>query len=84
MRFMGDLQHYDCLYNKFSLDFKDKYKKMNCWAALVEKHNIGLHEAEMVLKNIRTAYERYLKSRRKASVWVRTIRNASATRILQF
>ena len=50
--FMEDLQQYDCLYNIFSRDFKDKYKKMNCWAALGEKHNIGPQEAGLVLKNI--------------------------------
>ena len=29
--FMSEIQHYECLYNKFSRDFKDKYKKINCW-----------------------------------------------------
>ena len=67
VRFMEDLQQYDCLYNKFSRDFKDKYKKMNCWAALGEKHNIGPEEAELVFKNIRTAYGRFLKRRNNIS-----------------
>ena len=40
---------------------------MNCWAALGEKHNIGPQEAELVLKNIRTAYGRFVK-RRKTSL----------------
>ena len=61
VRFMEDLQQYECLYNKFSREFKDKYKKMNCWAALGEKHKIGPQEAEVVFKNIRTAYRRFLK-----------------------
>ena len=29
--FILEIQRYECLYNKFSRDFKDKYKKMNCW-----------------------------------------------------
>ncbi len=64
VKFMEDLQQYECLYNKFSRDFKDKYKKMNCWKALGEKHSIGPQEAELTFKNVRTAYGRFLKRRK--------------------
>ena len=40
---------------------------MNCWAALGEKHNIGPQEAELMLKNIRTAYRRILQRRQNIS-----------------
>ena len=29
--FTEEVKKYDCLYNKFSKDEKDKYMKMNCW-----------------------------------------------------
>ena len=29
--FMLEIQRYECLCNKFSRDFKDKYKKIYCW-----------------------------------------------------
>ena len=63
-KFMDELQKYDCLYNKFSRDFKDKYKKMNCWKSLGEKFNVEPQEAEAIFKNIRTAYGRFLKRRK--------------------
>ena len=63
-KFMEELQKYDCLYNKFSRDFKDKYKKMNCWKMLGEKFNVEPQEAEAIFKNIRTAYGRFLKRRK--------------------
>ena len=50
VRFTGDLQQYEYLYNKFSREFKDKYKRMNCWVALGEKHKIGPQEAEVSKK----------------------------------
>ena len=30
-KLMSEAQVYYCLYNKYSKDFKDKYKKINCW-----------------------------------------------------
>ena len=63
-KFMEELQKYDCLYNKFSRDFKDKYKKMNCWKSIGEKINVEPQEAEAIFKNIRTAYGRFMKQRK--------------------
>ena len=30
-QFIEEVQEFDYLYNKYSKEFKDKYKKMNCW-----------------------------------------------------
>lgn len=59
--FTEEVQKYDCLYNKFSKDYKNKYTKMNCWAKIAEKFDMSAEEAEKKFKNIRTAYGRYLK-----------------------
>ena len=29
-KFLAEVQLYECLYNKYSGDFKNKYKKINC------------------------------------------------------
>ena len=34
---MEEVQKYDCLYNKFSKEYRDKYKKISCWKAIGEK-----------------------------------------------
>ncbi len=58
---MEEIQKFDCLYNKYSKDFKDKTKKTNSWAKVAEKFEITLREAGKRFKNIRTAYGRFLK-----------------------
>ena len=62
--FMEEIQKYDCLYNKFSLDYKEKFKRLNCWDKIGEKFNLLAAEAKKKYKNIRTAYGRYLKKRK--------------------
>ena len=68
VRFMEDLQQYECLYNKFSREFKDKYKKMNCWAALGEKHKIGPHGRFQKYKD---ALRMIFEAQKKPPIWVR-------------
>ena len=58
---MEEIQKFDCLYNKYSKDFKDKTKKTNSWAKVAEKLKITPTEAEKRFRNIRTAYSRFLK-----------------------
>ena len=62
--FMEEIQKYDCLYNKFTLDYKDKFKRLNCWNKIGEKFNLLAAEAKKEYKNIRTAYGRYLRKRK--------------------
>ena len=38
---MEEVQKYDCLYNKFSKEYRDKYKKISyCWKAIGEKFDV--------------------------------------------
>ena len=61
--FLEETQKYDCLYNKFSKDYKNKFKKMNCWTKIAEKLDMSPCEVEKKFKNIRTAYGRFLKKK---------------------
>ena len=58
---MEEIQKYDCLFNKFSRDFKDKFKKLNCWKKIGDKFGMTPQDVESRYKNIRTAYGRFLK-----------------------
>ncbi|XP_078357367.1 uncharacterized protein LOC144642263 [Oculina patagonica] len=62
--FMEEVQKYQCLYDKFSKDYKNKYVRLNCWKAIGEKFGMDPPEAERRYKNIRTAYGRFLKKRK--------------------
>ena len=62
---MAEIQVYDCLYNKFSKEFRDKYKKMNCWATIGRKFSITAQEAENKFKNLRSSYTRFLRKMTK-------------------
>ena len=59
--FMEEVQKYDCLYNKYSKSYKDKYIKINCWTKIGEKFDMSAADAEKKSKNVRTGYGRYLK-----------------------
>ena len=65
--FMEEVQKYECLYNKFSKDYKNKFTRLNCWRKIGEKFDVDAAEAEKKYKNIRTAYGRYLKVLRQSS-----------------
>ena len=43
---MTEVQIYDCLYNKYSREFRDKYKKMNSWTKNGTKFGITAKEGE--------------------------------------
>ena len=61
---MEEVQKYECLYNKFSKDYKNKFTRLNCWRKIGEKFDVDAAEAEKKYKNIRTAYGRYLKKKK--------------------
>eukprot|EP00795_Rhopilema_esculentum_P015522 gene15522-6785_t len=54
--FLDEVHRYDCLFNKFNKDFKNKFKKYNCWIKIEEKFGVSPEEAEKKFRNIRTAY----------------------------
>ena len=74
LHFMEEVQKYECLYNKFNKDYKNKFVRFNCWKIIAEQFNIDACEAEKKYKNIRTAYGRYL--RKKKSIPSGSGRNA--------
>ena len=43
--FMEEVHKYECLYNKYCKDYKDKYRKMNAWKAVGEKLGLEPHAA---------------------------------------
>ena len=63
--FMEELQRYECLYNKFSKDYKIKQVGDNCWLALGKKFNVTAEEAEKKNKSIRSSYGRWLRKVKK-------------------
>ena len=44
--FIEEFQRYECLYNKFSKEYKTKQVRNNFWKALGENHKITAEEAE--------------------------------------
>ena len=58
---MEEIQKYDCIYNKFSKDYKNRRTRENAWAKIAEKFGLTSADAEKKYKNIRTSYVRYLK-----------------------
>ena len=49
----GRIQKYDCLYNKSSKDYKNKYKKLDCLSKIGRKFDLDPAEAET--RNLRTS-----------------------------
>ena len=35
--FMEEMRNYECLYNKFSRDYKNNFFRLNCWKKIGEK-----------------------------------------------
>ena len=64
--FMEEVQKYPCLYDKFSKEFKDKFKKVNSWKKIGQKFDMSAEEAEKRFNNARTSYGRYLKKQKKS------------------
>ena len=61
---MEEVQMYECLYNKFNKQYKNKFIRLNFWRKIAEKFGIEPAEAEKKYKNVRTAYGRYLKKKK--------------------
>ena len=64
LAFLEEVQKYDCIYSKYSRDFKNKFKKYNCWVQIATKFDTTPEAADKRFKNIRTAYGRFLKKRK--------------------
>ena len=58
--FMEEVQKYHCLYDKFSKEFKDKFKKVNSWKKIGQKFEMSAEEVKKIFENARTSYGRYL------------------------
>ena len=50
LAFIEEIQQYDCLYNKYSWDFKNKFNKHNCWVEIAAKFDITPEAAEKFKK----------------------------------
>jgi hypothetical protein len=59
--FMEEVQKYECLFNTFSKEFRDKYKKINCWTKVAARFGLNPEEAEKRFKNLRSSYTRFLR-----------------------
>jgi len=59
-QFMEEIRKYDCLFNRLSKEFKDKFKKINAWSKVGEGFSISPAAAEKKFRNLRTAYGRCL------------------------
>ena len=75
--FMEEVQRYECIYDKFSKDYKNKYIRLSSWKAIGEMFGLDAPEAERIYKNCRTSYGRYLKKRKSVPSGSR--RNAVST-----
>ena len=51
--FMEEMQKYDCLYNKYSKSYKDKYIKINYWKKIGEKFDMNAADAEKKFENVK-------------------------------
>ena len=58
---MEEIQRYDCLYNNFLKDYKNRRTRENAWETIGQKFGLTTEEAEKKYKNIRTSYTRHLK-----------------------
>ena len=50
--FMEEMQKYNCLYNKYSKSYKDKYIKISCWKKIGEKFDLSAADAEKKFENV--------------------------------
>ena len=61
---MEEVQKYPAIYNKFSTDYKHKFRRMNIWKAIGEKFGLDAAEAEKKYKNVRTVYGQHLRKKK--------------------
>ena len=64
MAFLEEIRKYDCLYNRFNKDFKNKFQKYNCWIKVGEKYDMTPEDCEKKFRNLRTSYGRMLRKRK--------------------
>ena len=69
--FLAEVQKYECIYNKYCKDFKDKYKKINCWEKIGRLFCLTAQEAETKFKNLRSLYTRFFAKKKKDTFWIR-------------
>jgi hypothetical protein len=62
--FMAEIQKHECLYNKFSREYRNSELRNECWQKVAEKFDMTPMMAEKKFRNIRTAYGRWLRKRR--------------------
>jgi hypothetical protein len=62
--FMAEIQKHECLYNKFSREYRNRELRNECWQKVAEKFEMSPMAAEKKFRNIRTAYGRWLRKRR--------------------
>ena len=61
-----EVHKFDSLFHKCLRDYRDNWKKANSWVKVAKKFKITPSEAEKRVKNIRTAYDRFLKKTNNA------------------
>ena len=61
---MAEIQKHECLYNKFSREYRNRELRNKCWQKVAEKFDMTPMAAEKKFRNIRTAYGRWLRKRR--------------------
>ena len=64
-QFMEEIRKYDCLFNRFSKEFKDKIKKINALSKVGRLFSISSAAAEKKFRNVRTAYVLRIRNRKR-------------------
>ncbi len=78
--FMEEVQMYECLYNKFNKQYKNKFVRLNCWRKIAEKLSMKLAEAEKKVKERLDGLWSIFEEEEQVTIWMRKTRSASATR----
>ena len=65
--FMEEIRNYPVIWNRFTSDFKNKYKKRNAYEAVAAVFSLSAEETERKYNNIRTVYGRYIKRQASGS-----------------
>ena len=72
LAFLEEVRKYDCLYNKFNMDIKNKFKKYNCWVEISEKCGMSAEDCEKKFRNMWSSYGRMLKKEaHSVRIWSR-------------
>ena len=57
MVFLDVVHNFDCVYNKFSKDFKNKFKKYNCWIKIGESLGFLLKKHKKASKHLNSIWQ---------------------------